>query len=236
MRLRRNYKYYTQIFEPLGFKVFSRDFSNSTHGTFDLYYNEMGCNWFGEFTVKGKSYITSQGDKTDSPEDLIMLITEYNKIRVCPSYCYNPTATSWANLQNAFSWYLETLGFHRDSGWHYTNMILTNIYGEEISKIYIDLPKDDSYNGSIIRNIAKSFSWIEASFNSVDSMISAVNSVLEPELLINAANSINSVTSMTKSRTNIEFKAITNNLDVYKCNTKNAIKAALTEALNRLNQ
>ena len=236
MGLRHNYKYYTQIFEPLGFKVFSRDFSNSAHGTFDLYYNELGCNWFGEFTVKGKSYITSQGDKTDSPEDLIMLITEYNKIRVCPSYCYNPAATSWANLGNAFSWYLETLGFHRDSGWHYTNMILTNIYGEEISKIYIDLPKDDSYNGSIIRNIAKSFSWIEASFNSVDSMISAVNSVLEPELLINAANSINSVTNMTKSRTNTEFKAITNNLDVYKCNTKNAVKTALEEALNRLNQ
>ena len=234
--MKHNYKYYTQIFEPLGFKVFSRDFSNSAHGTFDLYYNKMGCNWFGEFTVRGNNYITSQGDKTDSPEDLIMLITEYNKIRVCPSYCYNPAATSWANLQNAFSWYLETLGFHRDSGWHYTNMILTNIYGEEISKIYIDLPKDDSYNGSIIRNIAKSFSWIEASFNSVDSMISAVNSVLEPELLINAANSINSVTNMTKSRTNIEFKAITNNLDVYKCNTKNAVKTALTEALNRLNQ
>lgn len=236
MRLRRNYKYYTQIFEPLGFKVFSRDFSNSAHGTFDLYYNEMGCNWFGEFTVRGNNYITSQGDKIASPEDLIMLITEYNKTRVCPSYCYNPAATSWANLQNAFSWYLETLGFHRDSGWHYMNMILTNIYGEEISKIYIDLPKDDSYNGSIIRNITKSFSWIEASFDSVDSMISAVNSVLEPELLINAANSINSVTNMTKSRTDTELTTITSSLDMYKCNTKNAIKAALTEALNRLNQ
>ena len=39
---------------------------------------------------------------------------------------------------------------------------------------------------------------------------------------------------MTKSRTNTELKTITSNLDVYKCNTKNAIKSALEEALNRL--
>lgn len=236
--MKHDYKYYTQIFEPLGFKVFSRDFSNSAHGTFDLYYNEMGCNWFGEFTVRGNNYITSQGDKTDSPEDLIMLIAEYNKTRVCPSYCYSPTSTSWANLQVAFRWYLETLGFHKDTSFynHGTFMIMTNIYGDEINRIYIDLPKDNSYEGSIVRYFYKGFSWIEASFDSVDSMISAVNSVLEPELLINAANSINSVTNMTKSRTSTEFKTITSNLDVYKCNTKNAIKSALAEALNRLNQ
>ena len=225
---------YNKIFKPLGYKVFSRNYFEPNSNKLDLYIDKEGLDWFGEFTVKGKYYITSQGDKTDSPEDLIMLIAEYNKTRVCPSYCYSPTSTSWANLQAAFRWYLETLGFHTDSSWHYMDMILTNIYGEEISRIRMYIPKDDSYNGAIIRNLAKSFSWIEASFDSVDSMISAINSVLEPELLINAANSINSVTNMTKSRTNTEFKAITSNLNVYKCNTKNAIKSALEEALNRL--
>lgn len=224
---------YDKIFKPLGYKVFSRKYFEPNSNKLDLYIDKLGLNWFGEFTVKGKYYITSQGDKTDSPKDLIMLIAEYNKTRVCPSYCYSPASTSWANLQVAFRWYLETLGFHTDSGWHYMDMILTNIYGEEISKISIDLPKDRSYKGSIVRHL-KGFSWIEASFDSVDSMISAINSVLEPELLINAANSINSVTNMTNSRTNTEFKAITSNLNVYKCNTKNAIKAALEEALNRL--
>lgn len=224
---------YDKIFKPLGYKVFSRKYFEPNSNKLDLYIDKLGLDWFGEFTVKGKYYITSQGDKTDSPKDLIMLIAEYNKTRVCPSYCYSPASTSWANLQVAFRWYLETLGFHTDSGWHYMDMILTNIYGEEISKISIDLPKDRSYKGSIVRHL-KGFSWIEASFDSVDSMISAINSVLEPELLINAANSINSVTNMTNSRTNTEFKAITSNLNVYKCNTKNAIKAALEEALNRL--
>lgn len=224
---------YDKIFKPLGYKVFSRKYFEPNSNKLDLYIDKLGLDWFGEFTVKGKYYITSQGDKTDSPKDLIMLIAEYNKTRVCPSYCYSPASTSWANLQVAFRWYLETLGFHTDSGWHYMDMILTNIYGEEISKISIDLPKDRSYKGSIVRHL-KGFSWIEASFDSVDSMISAINSVLEPELLINAANSINSITNMTNSRTNTEFKAITSNLNVYKCNTKNAIKAALEEALNRL--
>lgn len=225
---------YNKIFKPLGYKVFSRNYFEPNSNKLDLYIDKLGLNWFGEFTVKGKYYITSQGDKTDSPEDLIMLIAEYNKTKVCPSYCYSPTSTSWANLQAAFRWYLETLGFHTDSGWHYMDMILTNIYGEEISRVHIYIPKDDSYNGSIVRHL-KGFSWIEASFDSVDSMISAINSVLEPELLINAANSINSVTNMIKSRNNTELKTITSNLDVYKCNTKNAIKSALEEALNRLN-
>lgn len=224
---------YDKIFKPLGYKVFSRKYFEPNSNKLDLYIDKLGLNWFGEFTVKGKYYITSQGDKTDSPEDLIMLIAEYNKTRVCPSYCYSPTSTSWANLQAAFRWYLETLGFHTDSGWHYMDMILTNIYGEEISRIHIYIPKDDSYNGSIVRHL-KGFSWIEAHFDSVDSMISAVNSILEPELLINATNSISSVTNMTKSRTDTELTTITSNLDVYKYNTKNAIKAALEEALNRL--
>lgn len=225
---------YDKIFKPLGYKVFSRKYFEPNSNKLDLFIDKLGLDWFGEFTVKGKYYITSQGDKTDSPEDLIMLIAEYNKTRVCPSYCYSPASTSWANLQVAFRWYLETLGFHESYDWHYMGIILTNIYGEEISKISIDLPKDDSYNGSIVRYL-KGFSWIEASFDSVDSMISAVNSILEPELLINAVNCINGVTNMTKSRTNTELKTITSNLDVYKCNTKNAIKSALEEALNRLN-
>ena len=225
---------YDKIFKPLGYKVFSRKYFEPNSNKLDLYIDKLGLDWFGEFTVKGKNYITSQGDKTDSPEDLIMIITEYNKTRVCPSYCYNPTSTSWANLQVAFRWYLKTLGFHESSNWRYVDMVLTNVYGEEISRISIDLPKDGSYNGSIVRYL-KGFSWIEASFDSVDSMISAINSILEPELLINAATSISSVTNMTKSRTNTELTTITNSLDVYKYNTKNAIKSALEEALNRLN-
>ena len=114
-------------------------------------------------------------------------------------------------------------------------MIMTNIYGEEISRIYIDLPKDKSYNGSIIRYFNKGFSWIEAPFDSVDSMISAINSVLEPELLVNAANNINAANNMTKGRTDVEASIIDNYLNIYKVNIKNAVKQALQEALNKLN-
>ena len=114
-------------------------------------------------------------------------------------------------------------------------MIMTNIYGEEISRIYIDLQKDDSYNGSIIRYFNKGFSWIEAPFDSVNSMISAVNSVLEPELLVNAANNIDAANNMTKGRTDVEAFTIGTNLNIYKTNTKNAVKQALQEALNKLN-
>lgn len=228
-------KKYDKLFKPLGYKVFPRNMFYKDNPYLDLYYDKLGLDWFGEFKVSRKTYITSFGAKTKSPEELIKLIEEYNKTRICPSYCYSPTSTSWFNMQNAFTWYLKSLGFRKDTSYHGTFMIMTNIYGEEISRIYIDLPKDDSYNGSIIRYFNKGFSWIESPFDSVDSMISAVNSVLEPELLINAANNINAANSMTKGRTDVEAFTIGTDLNIYKTNTKNAVKQALQEALNKLN-
>lgn len=228
-------KKYDKLFKPLGYKVFSRNMFYKDNPYLDLYYDKLGLDWFGEFKVSCKTYITSFGAKTKSPEELIKLIEEYNKTRICPSYCYSPTSTSWFNIQNAFTWYLKSLGFHKDTSYHGTFMIMTNIYGEEISRIYIDLPKDDSYNGSIIRYFNKGFSWIEAPFDSVDSMISAINSILEPELLVNATNNIDAANNMTKGRTDVEVFGIDNHLNVYKANTKNAVKQALQEALNKLN-
>ena len=230
-------KKYDKFFKPLGYKVFPRNMFYKDNPYLDLYYDKLGLDWFGEFKVFRKTYITSFGAKTKSPEELIKLIEEYNNTRICPSYCYSPTSTSWANLQSAFTWYLKSLGFQRDTSFynHGTFMIMTNIYGEEISRIYIDLPKDDSYNGSIIRYFNKGFSWIEAFFDSVDSMISAINSVLEPELLVNAANNIDAANNMTKGRTDTEVSAIGIDLNIYKTNTKNAVKQALQEALNKLN-
>ena len=66
-------------------------------------------------------------------------------------------------------------------------------------------------------------------------MISAINSVLEPELLVNAANNIDAANKMTKDRTDVEAFTIGTNLNIYKTNTKNAVKQALQEALNKLN-
>ena len=230
-------KIYDKLFKPLGYKVFPRNMFYKDNPYLDLYYDKLGLDWFGEFKVFRKTYITSFGAKTKSPEELIKLIEEYNKTRICPSYCYSPIATSWFNLQNAFTWYLKSLGFRKDTS-SYDNsifMIMTNIYGEEISRIYIDLPKDDSYNGSIIRYFNKGFSWIEVPFDSVDNMINAINSVLEPELLVNAANNIDAANNMTKDRTNTEASIIDNHLNIYKINIKNAVKQALQEALNKLN-
>lgn len=228
-------KKYDKLFKPLGYKVFPRNMFYKDNPYLDLYYDKLGLDWFGEFKVSRKTYITSFGAKTKSPEELIKLIEEYNKTRICPSYCYSPTLTGWANLQSAFTWYLKSLGFYKDTSYHGTFMIMTNIYGEEISRIYINLPKDNSYNGSIIRYLNKGFSWIEAPFDSIDSMISAINSILEPELLINAASNIDAANHMTKGRTDVEAFGIDNHLNVYKANTKNAVKQALQEALNKLN-
>ena len=54
-------------------------------------------------------------------------------------------------------------------------------------------------------------------------MISAINSILEPELLVNAANNIDAANNMTKGRTDVEVFGIDNHLNIYKANTKNAV-------------
>lgn len=225
---------YDKIFKPLGYKVFPRNMIYKDSPYLDLYYDKLGLDWFGEFKVYRNSYITSLGTKTKSPEELIKLIEEYNTTRICPSYCYSPIATGWANVDAAFRWYLKSLGFVVDDSIFSckTSMILTNLYGEPIIKLSLDCEDDGS--GSIVRYL-KGFSWIEAKFNGVDSMISAVNSILGPELLINAANNINAATNMTKGRTDVEAAVMDNRLNIYKVNIKNAVKQALQEALNRLN-
>lgn len=227
-------KKYDKLFKPLGYKVFPRNMFYKDNPYLDLYYDKLGLDWFGEFKISSKTYITSFGAKTKSPEELIKLIEEYNKSRICPSYCYSPTATSWANIENAFKWYLKSLGFvSDDSIFSYrTSMVLKNLYDEPIIKLSLNCKDDGS--GNIVRSL-KSFSWVEARFNGVDNMISAVNSILEPELLVNAANNIDAANNMTKGRTDVEVFGIDNHLNVYKANTKNAVKQALQEALNKLN-
>lgn len=225
---------YDKLFKPLGYKVFPRNIFYKGNPYLDLYYDKLGLDWFGEFKVSRKTYITSFGAKTKSPEELIKLIEEYNKTRICPSYCYCPTATNWANIDNAFRWYLQSLGFVSDDSIFScnTSMILENLYGEPIIKLSLYCKDDGS--GDIVRHL-KGFSWIEAKFNGVDSMISAVNSILEPELLVNATNNIDAANNMTKGRTDVEASVIDNYLNIYKVNTKNAVKQALQEALNKLN-
>ena len=76
---------------------------------------------------------------------------------------------------------------------------------------------------------------INSYVNHNKSPLKCINAVLEPELLVNAANNIDAANNMTKDRTDAEAFAIGIDLNIYKTNTKNAVKQALQEALNKLN-
>ena len=61
-------KIYDKLFKPLGYKVFPRNMFYKDNPYLDLYYDKLGLDWFGEFKVSNKTYITSFGTKTKSPE------------------------------------------------------------------------------------------------------------------------------------------------------------------------
>ena len=60
-------KKYDKLFKPLGYKVFPRNMFYKDNPYLDLYYDKLGLDWFGEFKISRKTYITSFGAKTKSP-------------------------------------------------------------------------------------------------------------------------------------------------------------------------
>ena len=136
---------------------------------------------------------------------------------------------------------MANLGFTDDdswgNNWNENIKVLKNIYGETITKISLKTDyHNNNYEGVIYRSINGGWSWMESKFNSIESMFAAINSIVEPEILINAANALNISSKMTNKYNGIDFVKVDNSLNIYKMNAKNAIKNALENALNTLKE
>ena len=245
--MKRNYKFFTEIFSPLGFVVFNRNIEGEDSPIYDLFIksSERGLEWFGSFTyyIKNKTiyYNAENGNIYSKKEELINAINEINAKRPYPSYCYDPQSRPSYNLEKAYNWYMANLGFTDDdswgNNWNENIKVLKNIYGETITKISLKTDyHNDNYEGVIYRSINGSWSWMESKFNSIESMFAAINSIVEPEILINAANALNISSKMTNKYNDIDFVKVDSSLNIYKMNAKNAIKNALENALNTLKE
>ena len=239
--MRHDYKFYNSIFEPLGYKVLSRDYSLKVNTIFDLYAikSTSEVEWFGSFNTikkKGNVYYQNSDFITDSPKELVEKIKSHNDMQICPSYCYAPIYTPHTNLALAFKWYLTQLDFVNEPD--SDTMVLKNMYGENTCKVklYCDY-EAKNYHGEIIRYLTNGLSFIKTTFNSVDSMIGAINSIIEPELLIDTVQKLNIVKKMTDNRDySNEFVATDNMFTEHKINMKNTLKVALKNALEKIDQ
>lgn len=231
-------------FKPLGYFVLKRRASGKKSEWYDLYddSSERGFEYFGSLkiikTVNQKKVFKTSVPKSKSMEsanEVIQIIRDYNSTRLLPADFYSPARNQEYNIESAFAWYLEKLGFKRSNKFLMSDntFVLTNLYGEYVCNLTLCIDDAETCKGSVVRSLP-SFKWIESSFESLEQMIGSVNSLLEPEMLISCVNNFNVAKSLTKDRSdNISANEISLT-GLQQKNIKNALKEALSNAIASL--
>ena len=167
-----------------------------------------------------------------------------NESKPFPSYVYCPITREPTKVLHYVRDYMESIGFTiprwgeerflcSGKGDSY---VMKNIYGEPISHISIEMDDwEKGTSGKVFRSIGKGWSWCEVAFKGFDDVLGAINSLLEPESLTNAARYIAMSSNMNSERKD-EVQAITvsPHLDVIKSDMKKQTISILEKALERL--
>lgn len=167
-----------------------------------------------------------------------------NESKPFPSYVYCPITREPAKILHYVRDYMESIGFtipqwgeeHFLCSGKGDSYVMKNIYGEPISHISVVMDDwEKGTSGKIFRTIGKGWSWCKVSFKGFDDVLGAINSILEPEALVNAAKYIATASNMNSERKD-EVQAITvaPNLDIIKSDMKKQTISVLEKALERL--
>ena len=78
------------------FGSFTAEFETSDNVVYVLTYTPVGID---------------TAETTDNPDELVYMISEFNKSRVAPPQCYDAGTAVWIRQYDTFSWYLERRGF-----------------------------------------------------------------------------------------------------------------------------
>jgi hypothetical protein len=113
---------------------------------------------------------------------------------------------------------------------------MKNIYGEPISHIEVVMDNwDEGTSGKVYRSIGHGWTWCEVAFNGFEDVLGAINSILEPEALVNAAKYITTASNMNSERKDdVQAATVTNTLGVMKSNMKKQTISILENTLKRL--
>lgn len=116
------------------------------------------------------------------------------------------------------------------------SFVMKNVYGEPISHITVVMDSwDEGTSGKVYRSIGDGWTWCEVSFKGFEDVLGAINSIIEPEALVNAAKYIATTSNMSSDRKDdVQAVAVTNTLDVVKSNMKRQTISLLESTLKRL--
>lgn len=168
-----------------------------------------------------------------------------NESKPFPSYVYCPVTREPYKVMHYVMDYMESIGFSiphwgekfcwngRGAG---DSFVMKNIYGEPISHIEVVMDNwDEGTSGKVYRSMGDGWTWCEVSFKGFEDVLGAINSLLEPESLTNAARYIAMSSNMNSERKD-EVQAITvsSKLDIIKSDMKRQTISILEKTLERL--
>lgn len=168
-----------------------------------------------------------------------------NESKPFPSYVYCPITREPHKVMHYVRDYMKSIGFSipkwgeqfcwsgRSTG---DSFVMKNIYGEPISHIEVVMDKwDEGTSGKVYRSMGDGWTWCEVSFEGFEDVLGAINSILEPEALVNAAKYIATASNMNSERKDdVQAVAVTNTLDVVKSDMKKQTISILENTLKRL--
>ena len=159
-------------------------------------YNKGTSTYFGSFTAEFETsdnvvYVltyTPVGidttDTTDNPDELVYMISEFNKSRVAPPYCYDISYTAWTRQYDTFVWYLEQRGFTIEDS------LLADrcaIYKNGDTKMSIYFIGDQSdFTGEVWKEPVEGERLVKTRYFDVESFVSALHNIVDDMHVINS--------------------------------------------------
>lgn len=168
-----------------------------------------------------------------------------NESKPFPSYVYCPITREPYKVLHYVRDYMKSIGFSIpqwgekfcwNGGSAGDNFVMKNIYGEPISHIEVVMDSwEEGTSGKVYRSMGDGWAWCEVSFKGFEDVLGAINSILEPEALVNAAKYIATASNMSSERKDdVQAVAVTNTLDVMKSDMKKQTISILENTLKRL--
>ena len=208
---------------------------------------------------KGFNYITSfdlvndgdfykykyNGELYNAFSKMLAQAEKDNESKPFPSYVYCPITREPHKVMHYVRDYMESIGFiipqwGEKFCWSGSStgdsFVMKNIYGEPISHIEVIMDNwDEGTSGKVYRSIGSGWKWCEVSFKGFEDVLGAINSTLEPEVLVNAAKYIATASNMNSERKDdVQAVTVTSSLDVMKSNMKEQTISILENTLKRL--
>ena len=189
-------------------KLFSNNYTTiENDGGFCLYdrYCKRGnAKFLGKFYIStdGKKFVFNE-EEYDTVESLVKAMDDYYSTMPFDSEIYNPLYRKNFRVEMALHDYLLSLGFKMSWDSRLSCYYLEDVYSQKICEVSFDV-KDDTTVGVVTKYIladdnSKNRS-IKVPFDSLDSAIGAVNSILGTYCLALNAQMIKLLDSLTSSR------------------------------------